>query len=204
MKLYYFPSPNPQKIALAILELGIDCEMVAVDLTKREQHTPEFLALNPCAKVPTLVDGDLKLWESHAILAYLGDKTGRLWPTSSAGRADALRWLFYLTSTISPPATDLVYNRIAVRLSGGTPDEAAIARGEMALPGTIRIIESHLQSKQWMLGADFSLIDCDYGPTFNVIDRAGFSFGDFPRVREYLEAFRARPAWQQTPKLPGL
>src|SRR5579862_3636303 len=134
MKLYYFPSPNPQKVKFAMLEIGLDCEMVPVDLTKGEQRSPEFLAINPFGRLPALVDGDLKLWESHAIIAYLGDKTGKKWPTTAAGRADALRWLFYLSTHVSPPATELAFNRIAVRLRGGTGDEAAIARGEKALP----------------------------------------------------------------------
>ena len=203
MKLYYFPSPNPQKIRFALNELGVECETVPVDLLKREQRTAEFLALNPYGRVPVLVDGGLSLWESHAILAYLGEKTGKLWPTTPAGRADALRWLFFLTSAISPPTTEVAFNRIAVKLSGGTPDEAAIARGEKALPDPIRIVDQHLATRRWMLG-EFSLVDCDYGPTFNVLDRAGFSFGDFPRVRAYLDAIRSRRAWQETPKLPGL
>jgi glutathione S-transferase len=204
MKLYYFPSPNPQKIRFALNELGVECETVAVDLLKREQKTPEFLALNPCGRVPVLVDGGLSLWESHAILAYLGEKTGKLWPTTPAGRADALRWLFFLTSTISPPTTEVAFNRIAVKLRGGTPDEAAIARGEQALPDPLRVVDQHLANRKWMLGDDFSLVDCDYGPTFNVLEKAGFSFADFPRVHAYLEAIRSRRAWQETPKLPGL
>jgi glutathione S-transferase len=204
MKLYYFPSPNPQKIRFALNELGVDCESIAVDLLKREQRLPEFLALNPCGRVPVLVDGDLTLWESHAILAYLGEKTGRLWPTTPASRADALRWLFFLTSAISPPATEVAFNRIAVKLSGGTPDEAAIARGEKALPDPVRVIDHHLANREWMLGDEFSLVDCDYGPTLNVLDKAGFNFGDFPKVRAYLDAIRSRRAWQETPKLPGL
>ena len=84
MKLYYFPSPNPQKVCFAMLELGLECEIVPVDLTKREQRKPEFLALNPNGRVPVLTDGDLTLWDSHAILAYLGDKTAKMWPTTSA------------------------------------------------------------------------------------------------------------------------
>jgi glutathione S-transferase len=204
MKLYYFPSPNPQKIRFALNELGVECETVPVDLLKREHKTAEFLALNPCGRVPVLVDGGLSLWESHAILAYLGDKTGQLWPTTAAGRADALRWMFFLTGAISPPATELAFNRIAVKLSGGTPDEAAIARGQKTLPDPIRILDQHLASRKWMLGDEISLVDCDYGPVLNVIDRAGFSFNDFPRVRAYLEAIRSRRAWQETPKLPGL
>ena len=204
MKLYYFPSPNPQKIHFAINELGIECEMVPVDLTKRESHTPEFLALNPCGKVPVLVDGDLKLWESHAILAYLGEKTGKLWPTTAAGRASALRWLFFLTSAIGPAATDLAYNRIAVKFIGAQGDEAAIARGEKGLVDPMRILDQHLTTNKWMLGADFSLVDCDYCPTLNVIEKAAFDFSPFPRVRAYLDACRARQGWQQTSRLPGL
>jgi GSH-dependent disulfide-bond oxidoreductase len=61
--------------------------MVPVDLTKGEQVQPSFRAMNPLGRVPVFVDGDLTLWESHAILAYLGEKTGKLWPSDAAGRA---------------------------------------------------------------------------------------------------------------------
>jgi glutathione S-transferase len=204
MKLYYFPSPNPQKVRFALLELGLECEIVPVDLTKGEQRRPDFLALNPFGRVPVLTDGDLTLWESHAILAYLGDKTGKLWPTSVAGRADALRWLFFLSGHISPSATDLAFNRIAAKLLGLQADQDAIARGEKALPDVIRIVESQLAKGKWLLGDDFTLVDCGYAPVLNVIEKADFSFGQFPKVRAYLDAIRSRTAWKDTPKLPGL
>ena len=154
--------------------------------------------------MPALVDGDLKLWESHAIIAYLGDKTGKKWPTTPAGRAEALKWLFYLSTHISPPVTDIAFNRIAVKLTGRTGDEAAIARGEKALPDVLRILEGQLAKTKWVAGDDFSLVDCAYCPTLNVVEKAGFSFGDFPKVKAYLDAMRARPAWKETPKLPML
>jgi glutathione S-transferase len=204
MKLYYFPSPNPQKVKFTLLELGLECETVPVDLLKGEQRKPEFLALNPLGRVPVLTDGDLTLWDSHAILAYLGDKSGKLWPGSTAGRADALRWLFFLSGHISPPATDLVFNRIAARLLGVPGDEAAIARGEKALPDVIKIVDGQLAKGKWLMGDGFTLVDCAYGPVLNVIEKADFSFAEFPRVRAYLEALRSRPAWKETPKLPGL
>jgi glutathione S-transferase len=204
MKLYYFPSPNPITVKFAMLELGVDCEMVPVDLTKGEQMQPSFLAMNPFGRVPVLVDGDLTLWESRAILAYLGEKTGKLWPTTPAGRGDALRWLFFLAQHVSPPATDLAFNRIAAKLAGRPSDEAAIARGEQALPAVIKILEGQLAKNKWMLGADFSLVDCAYGSVLNVIEKAQFSFADFPKVKAYLDAVRARPAWKETPKLPVL
>jgi glutathione S-transferase len=204
MKLYYFPSPNPQKVRFGLLELGLDCETVAVDLTKGEHRKPEFLALNPFGRVPVLVDGDLTLPESHAIVSYLGEKTGKLWPTSAAGRASALTWLFFLSAHISPSATDLAFNRIAARLLGLKPDEDAIARSEKALPDLIRILEGRLAKNKWMLGEDFSLVECAYGPVLNVLEKAGLGLEPFPKVRDYLEAIQSRHAWKETPKLPGL
>jgi glutathione S-transferase len=204
MKLYYFPSPNPQKVKFALLELGLDCETVPIDLTKGEQRKPEFLALSPRGRVPLLVDGDLKLAESQAILAYLGDKTGKLWSPTAAGRATALSWLFFLAEHVSPSATDLAFHRIAAKLLGLTPDQDAIARGDKAMPGVIGILEGQLGKHKWLLGDDFTLVDCAYGPVLNVVEKAGFSYEAFPKVRAYLDAIRARPAWKETPKLPGL
>lgn len=203
MKLYHFPSPNPQKITFALKELGLDCEIVPVDLAGGEQKESAFLAVNPAGRVPVLVDGDLTLWESHAILAYLGDKTGRLWPASAAGRADALRWLFFLSQHIMPPAGEMAL-RVRARVSGVPADESLVARGEKALAAVLPIVEDHLAQNRWMLGSEFSLVDCAYCPVLNVIEKAGFSFAGFPRVGAYLDAIRARPAWKETPKLPGL
>ena len=125
--------------------------------TKGEQRQPAFLALNPCGRVPVLTDSDVTVWDSHAILAYLGDKSGKLWPTTPAGRAFALQWLFFLSGHVSPSVTDLAFNRIAAKLLGLTPDEDAIARGEKALPPIIGILDGHLAKNKWMLGDDFSL-----------------------------------------------
>jgi GSH-dependent disulfide-bond oxidoreductase len=140
---------------------------------------------------------------SHAILAYLGEKTGGLWPTLTAGRANSLKWLFFLSGHVTPPASEFAL-RIREKVLGLTPDEATIARGEKALPDVIRVVEGQLANNRWVLGAEFSLADCAYCPMLNVIEKAGFSFAEFPRVSAYLDAVRARPAWKETPKLPGL
>jgi glutathione S-transferase len=204
MKLYHFPSPNPQKVTFALQELGLECELVPVNLQAGEQRKPDFLALNPFGRVPVLVDGDTIVWESHAILAYLGEKTGKLWPTTAGGRAHALQWLFFLAQHISPSATDLAFNRIAVKLLGIAGDQDAIARGEKALPTVIAVLEGQLAKGKWMLGNEFSLVDCDYCPVLNVIEKAGFNYRDFPKVQAYLDACRSRPGWSKTPRLPGL
>jgi glutathione S-transferase len=203
MKLYHFPSPNPQKVTFALLELGLDCQKIPVDLAKGEQREPAFLAVNPAGRVPVLVDGNVTLTDSHAILAYLGETTGRLWPATAAGRAEALQWLFFLSQHVLPHAAEVAL-RIRAKVFGIPVDEATVARGEQAMPTPIRVVEGQLAKNKWMLGPDFSLADCAYCPILNVIERAGFSFGEFPRVTAYLEALRSRQAWRDTPKLPGL
>jgi GST-like protein len=203
MKLYHFPSPNPQKVTFALKELGLDCELVPVDLSKGGHRDPAFLAVNPFGRVPVLVDGDLTLPESQAILAYLGEKTGRLWPISPAGRANALKWLFFLSQHIMPPAGEAAL-RIRAKILGIPLDDAIVARGEKALPAAFAVVENQLTKTKWLIGAEFSLVDCAYCPILNVVEKAGFSLAGFPKVSAYLNACRARPAWQETPKLPGL
>jgi glutathione S-transferase len=203
MKLYHFPSPNPQKVTFGLQELGLDCELIPVDLAKGEQRQPAFLAVNPSGRVPVLVDGDATLTESHAILAYLGEKTGRLWPTSAAGRAQALEWLFFLSQHVMPAAGEVAL-RIRAKVTGVSVDEAVVAHGEQAMKAVLPVVEARLAPNSWMLGTDFSLVDCAYCPILNVIEKAGFSFAGFPRASAFLDAARARPAWKETPKLPFL
>ena len=80
LKFYYHPSPNPAKVALLLEELGLPYELVPVDTRKGEQHQPEFLAINPNAKTPAIVDGDVTVFDSNAILLYLAEKTGKFLP----------------------------------------------------------------------------------------------------------------------------
>jgi GSH-dependent disulfide-bond oxidoreductase len=203
MRLYHFPSPNPQKVTFALRELGLDCEIVPVDLFKGEQKEPAFLAVNPAGRVPVLVDRDATLTESHAILAYLGDTTAELWPISAAGRAQALQWLFFLAQHIMPAAGEVAL-RIRAKAFGFPLDEAVVTRGERFLIDTLPVVEARLGQHKWLLGREFSLVDCAYCPVLNVIEKAGFGFAAFPRVAAYLAELRARPAWKQTPKLPVL
>ena len=102
-----------------------------------------------------------------------------------------------------PPAGDVAL-RLRAKLFGRPVDAAAVERGEQALPAPLTIVEDHLAHNKWMMGAEFSLVDCAYCPVLNVIEKSGFGFADFPRVAAYLDICRARPAWAQTPRLPGL
>jgi glutathione S-transferase len=96
MKLYIFP-PSGRALAVMALKnhLAPDCEVQPIDLSRGDQLTPQYLALNPNKKMPTLEDGDFVLWESNAILFYLAAKhpDSGLWPADLQGQADVLRWL---------------------------------------------------------------------------------------------------------------
>ena len=80
LKFYFSGAPNPTKVALFLEETGIPYEAIPVDTRKGEQHKPEYLAINPNAKVPAIVDGDVTVFDSNAILLYLGEKTGKFMP----------------------------------------------------------------------------------------------------------------------------
>jgi GST-like protein len=103
IKFYYNLAPNPTKVALCLEEMGPPYELIPIDTRKGEQHTPQFLAVNPNAKVPAIVDGDVTVFDSNAILLYLAEKTGQFLPgTSLKARGEMLSWLMFVASGIGP------------------------------------------------------------------------------------------------------
>jgi GST-like protein len=94
LKFYYSAAPNPTKVALFLEESGLPYEPIPVDTRKGDQHKPEYLAINPNAKVPAIVDGDAVVFDSNAILLYLAEKTGKFLPEqTSKARGELLSWL---------------------------------------------------------------------------------------------------------------
>ena len=103
LKFYYSAAPNPTKIALFLEEAGIPYEAVAVDTRKGDQFTPEYLAVNPNAKVPAIDDDGIKVFDSNAILLYLAEKTGKFLPAKSdKARGELLSWMFFVSSGVGP------------------------------------------------------------------------------------------------------
>src|SRR5882757_11523079 len=99
IKFYYSGAPNPMKVALFLEESGLAYEPIPVDTRKGDQYKPEFLALNPNAKVPVIVDGDATVFDSNAILLYLGEKTGKFIPAKTdKARGELLSWMMFVAS----------------------------------------------------------------------------------------------------------
>lgn len=119
------------------------------------------------------------------------------------GGAGALQWLFFLSQHIMPAAGKMAL-RIRAKVAGVAVDESIVAQGEQALSVALPMVESHLARSKWMLGDECSLVDCTYCPVLNVVEKADLSFDALPKTKVYLDACRDRPAWAQTPKVPGL
>ena len=112
IKFYYNLAPNPTKVALALEEMGLPYELVPVDTRKGDQHKPEFLAINPNAKVPAIVDEGTPIFDSNAILLYLAEKTGKfLGPKAGPKRGELLSWMMFVASGIGPYSGQAVHFR---------------------------------------------------------------------------------------------
>lgn len=197
MKLYWFWSFNPQKVRFALHELGIAHDLVAVDLLRGQQRQPDFARLNPNAKVPVLEDGDVVLWESNAIVAYLGEREGRLWPSDAAGRGDALRWLFFEARHLSEPIGGLWFHDFVSPLSGMPADAAGRERAASELPEALAVVEAQLSKQLFLTGGALSLVDCCYGAVLDALSLSRFDLAPYPSVLAYLARLRERPAWAQ-------
>jgi GSH-dependent disulfide-bond oxidoreductase len=112
LKFYYSGAPNPTKVALFLEETGMPYEAIPVDTRKGEQHKPEYLAINPNAKLPAIVDGDVTVFDSNAILLYLAEKTGKfLPPKSDEARGELLSWLMFVATGVGPYSGQSVHFR---------------------------------------------------------------------------------------------
>jgi glutathione S-transferase len=211
MKLYWSWFINPQKVRLALNELGLAHEIAELKLLQGEQRRPAHLALNPNGKVPVLQDGDLTLWESNAILVYLGEKEARLWPTSTTSRGEALRWLFFESCHLADPIGTLWFSDFvaekanlsreekaaAVQIRAQRFGEAKKAEARAQLDRFLPVVENHLEHHPWMQGDSFGLVDCCYGSQFDVLTLSQTLLSAYPRVIDYVNRVRARPAWSR-------
>ena len=211
MKLYWSWFINPQKVRLALNELGLAHEIVQLRLLQGEQRRPEFLALNPNGKAPVLQDGNMTLWESNAILVYLGEKEARLWPTNTTSRGAALHWLFFESCHLADPIGTLWFSdfvaenahlpheekAVAVQNRARLFGEAKKAEARAQLDRFLPVVEHHLEHHPWMQGESFGLVDCCYGPQFDALMLSQTPLSAYPRVTDYVNRIRARPAWSR-------
>ncbi len=195
IRFYYNTAPNPMKVALALEEMGLDYETVPIDTRMGEQHTDSFKAVNPNAKVPVLVDDGVTIFDSNAILLWLGDKTGKFVPTDTASRArgEMLSWLMFVASGVGPYSGQCVH----FRRFAPEPKAYALNRYDFEANRHWQIIEDRLAAGQYMLGDHYSIVDMAVWGWARLVP---FVLGDEqawaqkPNLKRLLDEINERPA----------
>ncbi len=194
LKFYFSGAPNPTKVALFLEEAGIPYEAIPVDTRKGEQHRPEFLAINPNAKLPAIVDGDVTVFDSNAILLYLAEKTGKfLPPKGDKARGELLSWLMFVASGIGPYSGQLVHFRVYA------PEkiEYAINRYAFETQRHFRILDDHLAKRKYMLGDAYTIVDMDVWGWARLMPLGESAWPKFPNLKRLVDEIGARPAAQR-------
>jgi len=203
IQLYSAPTPNGVKISIALEEMGLAYEVHLVSLEKGEQHSPEFLSLNPNGKIPAILDpggpnaAPLGLFESGAILIYLAEKSGKFLPEDPARRYETVEWLMFQMGNIGP-----LFGQMAWFLHQGgkeIEDPRPRTRYVKETARLLRVLEQRLEGRKWVMGEEYTIADMAIAPWLRPVIRIpGASdlvgWEELSNVPAYLERFLARPA----------
>lgn len=193
---YVLTSPNVQKIFIMLEELELPYRAIPVDVFKGENFQPEFLKLNPNAKIPVIVDPEgpdgkpYTVFESGAILLYLADKSGRLLPQDKARRFEAMQWLMIQLTGIGPMFGQLThFKRFAP-----AGNDYALSRYQTEVYRLYDVLERRLGQSPFIGGADYSIADVATFPWTRDHDWRGVTFDDHPHVARWFATVSERPA----------
>jgi glutathione S-transferase len=202
MKLYLHPmSSNARRAHMAAVALGLEPELITIDLAKAEQKKPEYLALNPNGKVPTLVDGDVVVWESMAIMTYLADKTPgqALYPTDAAGRTRVNQWLFWTSNHWSPSIGTLTYENFLKKMFGqGDGNEYAVSRGMANVKEYATTLDAHLAKNKYVAGDRMTLADLAVVAPLMYTVPAKLPVEGFANIGRWFGEMKQTDAWKRT------
>jgi GST-like protein len=196
LKFYYSGAPNPTKVTLFLEESGLLYEPIPVDTRKGEQHKPDYLAINPNAKVPAIVDGEAVVFDSNAILLYLAEKTGKfLPPKGDRARGELLSWLMFVASGIGP------YSGQSVHFRSYAPEknEYAINRYMYEAQRHFGIIDARLAKQKYMLGDTYTIVDMALWGWARLMPNilGEGAWAKFPNLKRLVDEIGARPAAQR-------
>lgn len=196
IKYYYNTAPNPMKVTLCLEEMGLPYEAIPLDTRKGEQHKPAYLAINPNAKAPSIVDGDIKVFDSNAIVLYLAEKTGKfLPPNTPKARAEMLSWLMFVASGIGPFSGQFVH------FKAYAPEKIAYAlnRYEFEANRHWNVVDAHLGTQKYMVGDTYTVVDMAFWGWARLTP---FVLGEevaakLKNVKRLVDEISARPAAQR-------
>ena len=196
MRLYGLGPTRSLRALWALRELDAEFEFVPVDLRAGENRSPDFLRLNPAGKLPVLVDGDLVLTESAAIVMYLAEKYADrgLMPSGLTERAQAYRWTMFAVTELEQPLWRMAKHSFIYPEARRLPEDIALAREDFRTMAAV--LESHMDGRDFIVGDGMTIDDCVTAYVVDWGDEQGLIDG-FPNLEAYLVRMYARPTAPQ-------
>ncbi|MBW4478100.1 MAG: glutathione S-transferase N-terminal domain-containing protein [Tolypothrix brevis GSE-NOS-MK-07-07A] len=197
--LYTFTTPNGRKASVMLEEVGLPYNTHKIDITKNEQFTPEYIAINPNSKIPAIIDQDteIKVFESGAILIYLAEKTGKFLPLDQKGRFQVLEWLMWQMAGLGPMSGQ--FNHFKRYAPEKIP--YAIARYEKETLRLYSVLDKQLADKEFICG-DYSIADIATYPWISIYESQGLTLDNHLNLKRWVETVQQRPAVQRGMKVP--
>ena len=199
--VYFWPTPNGHKITIALEEMGLPYEIKPVNIGKGEQFTPEFLAISPNNRMPAIVDHEgpggepISVFESGAILQYLGRKSGQFYPTDERARIKVDEWLIWQVANLGPMAGQASHfiNYAPKIVDDPQLIEYGRARYVNELNRLCGVVERQLEGQDFLAG-EYSIADIASWPWLRGAHRLGQSYGAFPKMKAWIDRIYERPA----------
>jgi GSH-dependent disulfide-bond oxidoreductase len=193
LKFYMSGAPNPTKVALFLEEAGLPYVPIQVDTRKGDQHKPDFLKINPNAKVPAIVDGDATVFDSNAILLYLGEKTGKFMPPNTpANRGELLSWLMFVATGVGP------FSGQAVHFAHYAPEKLPYAQTRYTYEAMRHhtVLDTHLATRKYMVADTYTIVDMDLWGWARAIPfvLGAEAWAKLPNLKRLVDEIEARPA----------
>jgi glutathione S-transferase len=199
------PSPRAFKVLAVAEHLGIEHQVKIVDLTKGEQNTPAFAALNPNKRMPVLEEDGFVLWESGAIMQYLAQKKPAkgLLPTEPRRLADVTRWQCWDLAHWEPACLTMIFERVVKPLLKlGEPDPAEIAKGEERFHRAAQVLDGHLKGRRYLADDQLTVADFAVGASLNVAGPAQIPVSGYREITRWYADLSELPAWRKSIALP--
>ncbi len=208
MKIYWIEAQAPRRVLALVKHLCVDADLIEVDMMAGGLRTPEYVALNPNMKAPTLVDGDLVLWESSAIMAYICGKAGSdMWPTGEpAEQVEVLRWLSWNDQHWGPAVGSFYFEHIVkgtFRL--GDPDRASLREKVPNLQRYAKVLDGHLANRSHPACGRLTIADFQLASMATYWRRSEMPLDPFENIVRWLDELNKLPAWANPwPRAPAL
>ena len=202
IQLYTWGTPNGKKASIMLEEVGLPDEVHAINIGQGDQMKPEYLAINPNNKIPAIIDSDgpdgkpLKLFESGAILMYLAEKSGKLWPQDMAKRYEVIQWLMFQMGGIGPMFGQANY---FYRLEEKVP--YAIERFYNEAVRLYKVLDKELAQREYLAG-EYSIADIATYPWVGRHEGHHVKLEEFPHVKRWFDLISKRPAVERGMEVP--